>query len=89
MACFPGASKGVIVWGWVNSPPKDKLLDSSKFKAFADDKLNAAIMMTSLFDGEENTVEKGENTGYQYFLLFPQSFPKPFSLGSFKRRTVW
>ena len=39
-ACFPEASKGVIVWEWVNSLPNDKLLDWSKLKAFADDKIN-------------------------------------------------
>ena len=39
-ACFPGASKGVIVWEWVNSFPNDKILDWSKLKAFADDKRN-------------------------------------------------
>ena len=31
-ACFPGASKGVIVWEWVKSFPDDKTLDWSKFK---------------------------------------------------------
>ena len=36
-ACFPGASKGVIVWEWVTSLPNDKILDWSKLKAFADD----------------------------------------------------
>ena len=25
-ACFPGASKGVIVWEWVNSLPNDKVV---------------------------------------------------------------
>ena len=30
--------------------------------------------MISLFDRVENTVGKGENAGYQYFLLFPQFF---------------
>ena len=73
-ACFPGASKGVIVWEWVkvlkpsesysddchlrflcslilvyivclaahglNLLPNDKILDWSKSKAFADDKVN-------------------------------------------------
>ena len=39
-ACFPGASKGVIVWEWVNSVPNDKVLDWSKLKACADDKIN-------------------------------------------------
>ena len=52
------------------------LLNKSKLKAFADDKLNAAVMMISLFDGVENTVEKGENVGYQYFCPFPTLFSK-------------
>ena len=43
-------------------------------KAFAGNKLNAAVMMISFLDGLENTVGKGENAGYQQFLLFPQCF---------------
>ena len=38
-ACFPGASKGVIMWEWVNSLPNDKILDRSKLIAFADHKI--------------------------------------------------
>ena len=34
-------------------------------------------MMISLLDMTENTVGKGENAGYQHFLLFPQCFSKP------------
>ena len=37
-------------------------------------------MKISLYDSVENTVVKGENAGYQHFLLFPQCFPKPSSL---------
>ena len=33
-----------------------------------------AEMMISLFDRLENAVGKGENSGHQYFLLFPQCF---------------
>ena len=58
-------------------------------KVFADGKLNAAIIMISLFDGVEHTVGKGENAGYQHFLLFPQCFPKPPSLGSSNVGIVW
>ena len=58
-------------------------LDSSKLKAFAEDKSNV-VMMISLFDREENTVGKGENAGKQHFLLFPQCFPNPPSLRSLK-----
>ena len=46
-------------------------------------------MMFSLFDWVENTVVKGENDGYQHFLLFLQCFPKPSSLGSLKFGIVW
>ena len=71
---------------WVDSVynplPNDKILDVTKLKAFADDKLNVATMMFSLYDRVENTAGKGENAGNQHFLLFPQCFPKPSSLGS-------
>ena len=32
-ACFPGASKGVIVWEWVNSLPHMPILGSSNSAA--------------------------------------------------------
>ena len=72
-----------------NSLPNDKILDWSKLKAFADDKFDVVKMMISIFDGLENSVEKGENAGYQHFLLFLQSFPKPSSFGSLKVGIVW
>ena len=37
--CFTEASKGVIVWEWVNPLPDDKILDWSKFKQIAGDML--------------------------------------------------
>ena len=43
----------------------------TKLKAFADDKLNIATMLSSLSDTAENPVGKGENAGYHHFLLFP------------------
>ena len=36
-ACFPEASKGVIVWEWVNPLPYDKILEWSKLKQIAGD----------------------------------------------------
>ena len=60
-----------------NSLPNDKILDVTKLKAFADDKLNVARMMIFVLDRVENTVGKGENAGCQHFLLFLQCFPKP------------
>ena len=41
-ASFPEASKGVIVWEWINSSPNDKVCNQSNLKAFADDKIITA-----------------------------------------------
>ena len=49
----------------------EKILDWSKLKAFADDKINVNETLKFSLGREENTVEKGENAGYQHFLLFP------------------
>ena len=73
----------------LNSLPNVKFLDMAIFKAFADYKLYIAIMTFSLCDRVENTVGKEENAGYQHFLLFPQGFPKPSSIGSLKVGIVW
>ena len=70
-ACFPGASKGVIVLEWVNPLPNGKIFALTKMKAFADNKINVAKILISVFDRAENIVRKGENAGYQHFLLFP------------------
>ena len=88
-ACFPGVSKGVFVWEWVNSLTHNNISDVTKSKAFAGEKLNIAKMTNSLFDREENTAGKGENAGYQHFLLFPCCFSKPSSLGSLEVWIVW
>ena len=61
----------------------------TKFKAFADNKLNVAKVTFSYFDRVKNTAGKGENAGYQHFLLFPQCFPMPSSVGSLKVGIVW
>ena len=58
----------------VNSLPNDKILDWSKFKAFAEDKENVTQKLKFMFKMVENLVGKGENSGYQHFLLFPQCF---------------
>ena len=58
----------------VNSLLNYKILDITKSKLFADNKLNVAKMTISLFDGVENTEGKGENAGYQRFSPFPTVF---------------
>ena len=49
----------------VNSLSIDKILDLPKLKAFADNSLNDAKIMISLYDREDKIVGKGENAGYQ------------------------
>ena len=43
--------------------PYDKILDVTRLKAFADDRINEAQMMIPVFDRVENYVGKGENAG--------------------------
>ena len=56
---------------FINPLQNNKILDVTKLKAFADNKLNMTKTMISLFERVENSVGKGENAGYQHFLLFP------------------
>ena len=72
-----------------NRLPNDKILALSKLKALADDKLNVAKIMISVSYWVENIVGKGENAGYQHFLLFLQCFQKVSPLGSLKVGIVW
>ena len=58
------------------------ILDLSKLKAFADNKINMTQKIYFVSVKEEDIVGKGENVGYQHFLLFPH-FPRPLSWGSF------
>ena len=72
----------------LNLLPNDQILDITKLKVFAHDKLNVDKKTISLLNRVENTEGKGENAGNQHFLL-PRCFPKPSSLGSFKLGIVW
>ena len=73
----------------INSLPNDKSLDWSKLKAFADDKIKVTEKLKILLERVENIVGKGENAGYQHFLLFPQCFQKDSYTGSLKVGIVW
>ena len=55
----------------------DKILAGTKFKANCrrQNKCCSNDFLSLL--RVENTVGKGENAGYQHFLLFSQCFPKP------------
>ena len=73
----------------LNPLPNAKVLDETKFKAFADDKLSNKKIIVLHFIRVENIVAKGENAGYQHFLLFPQCFQKPCFQGASKGVIVW
>ena len=60
------------------------MLDVTKLKTFADEKINVFQMMISVLYRVENILGKGENAGYQHFLVFPQCFQKSSFLGSLK-----
>ena len=77
-----------------NSLSNDKFIDWSKLKAFADDKSNLVeksnqIWPKFVLGRIENIVGKGENAGFQHFLLFPQCFQTVSILGSLKVGIVW
>ena len=53
----------------INPLPNDKILDFSKLKALADDTINATQKTKFPLGRVENIVGKGENAGYEHFLL--------------------
>ena len=67
------------------SLPNNKILDVTKLNAFADDKVNVAQMLVSVFDRIENIVGKGENAGYKHFSFSHYVF-KGFFFGVVKSR---
>ena len=73
-----------------NPLANNRILASSNFKVFADNKFFVAfIMEIPVFDRVENIVGKGENADYQHFLLCPQCFQKASYIGSIKVMIVW
>ena len=67
----------------LNPLPNHKILDWSKLKTFADDKINVTERLKFVPGRVENILCEVENTGYQHFLLFPQCFQKATLLGLF------
>ena len=68
---------------------ESKIIDGFKLKAFADNKITATQNLKFLLERIENMVGKGENDGYQHFLLYPQCFPKLSFSGSLIVGIVW
>ena len=77
------------VFEHVNLLQDNKILALPNFKAFADDKYNVAQTVHFFSDSAENIVGKGENAGFQHFLLFPQCFQKASFLRSQKPGSVF
>ena len=59
-----------------NSLPNNNFLDWSNLKTIADNKIKVTQKLKFGLGRVENIVGKGENAGYQHFLLFPQCFQK-------------
>ena len=64
-----------------NSLPNNKILAHSKLKELADNKINVTQELKVVSERTENFLGKGENAGYQHFLLFQNMFSKAFFLG--------
>ena len=62
----------------VNSLPNDNILDWSKLKTYADDKIIVTEKFKFVFGRAENIVGKGENAGYQHFFSFSYIVFLPF-----------
>ena len=58
----------------LSSVPNNKILDVTRLKAFADDKINVAQIMISVFDWVENIVGKEENAGFHNVFKRPLSW---------------
>ena len=63
----------------LNPFPHDKILDQTRLKTFADDKLNVTKMIISVFDRVENIVGKGEIARTSNFSFFHNVFKRLFS----------
>ena len=70
-----------VVCKTVKPLQNDKKFYWSELKAFADDKINATENLKFVLGRVENIVGKGENAGYQHFLLFRQVFRRLLSQG--------
>ena len=62
----------------VNSLPSDKVLNWSKLKALADDKINLTEKLKFGLGRVQKIVGKEENAGYKHSLISPTMFSKGF-----------
>ena len=66
-----------------------EIFNWSKLKKIANDKIDVTQKLKFDFGRIENIVGKGENAGYQHFLLFPQCFQKALVSESLKAVILW
>ena len=66
---------------YINPLPPNKISGKSKFKVLADNKINVTEKLEFVLGGAENIFEKGENAGYQHFLLSQNVFKSLNSSG--------
>ena len=69
----------------LNSLPNDTILNQSKFKAFAGDKIILTQKVKFVLGRVENIVVKGENAGFQHLLPFSTMFLRAFFTGDVKK----
>ena len=87
--CFQFEPANIFfVCGTVKLLTTNKFLDWSKFKTFADDKINVNDKLKFGLRREENMVRIGENAGNHNFLLFPPCILKPSISWSLKVKTL-
>ena len=58
-------------------------------EALVDNQINLTEILKFVLGMVENIVGKGENAGYQHFLLFPQCFQNVSFIGLLKVRIAW
>ena len=68
------------ILSYINPLQNDRILDRSKLKAFADNKVNVAQKLKFVYGRVEYIVGKGEYAVCQHFLLFPQCYQNSFLL---------
>ena len=74
----------------VNSLPNDKILDRSKLKAFADDKIKVLKMLIFVFEWVENIAGEKEKMLVTSIFSFSLNVSKnAFHSGSLKVWIVW
>ena len=65
----------------LNSLPQDQMLDWSKMKTLADDKINANENLEFGLGRVENIMGNGENTSHQHFFFSHNVFKRLLSQG--------